>query len=153
MFSISITYFTSLLYIQFLAQSFQRWSLIVSGVLLVLAAVIIGLLIARHKRLSTAIFTGFCGLIAGVFLQESLKTLTIICFSLGLVKPKESELLSTSFFGSYLTVRGVSLFIGSFPNEIRLFNDLLVNRKTVYSSLFFLYLISIVLLSMATVML
>ena len=149
----SIIYFTSLLYVQFLARSFQSWSLIASAVSLALAAVIIGFLISRHKRLGTAIFTGFCGLIVGVLLQESLKSLTIICFSLGLVRQKESELLSTSFFGSYLTVRGVSLFIGSFPNEVRFFNNLLVNRKTEYSSWFYFYLISIVLLSMATVML
>ena len=48
-------------------------------------------------------------------------------------------------------IRGFSIFIGSFPNEIRLFNDLMANRKSEYSASFYFYVISIVFLTMGTV--
>lgn len=42
---------------------------------------------------------------------------TVFCAMISFIKHKEAIIISTSFFGSYLCMRGISLYAGGFPNE------------------------------------
>jgi len=48
----------------------------------------------------------------------------IIGACLGYKFESEIVILSTSFIGSYIFVRGFSIFIGGYPNEIQMMNDI-----------------------------
>ena len=40
-------------------------------------------------------------------------------------------IVSTSLIGSYLIVRGISLYVGNFPNELDLHNDIIAGNLTI----------------------
>ena len=40
-------------------------------------------------------------------------------------------IVSTSLIGSYLIVRGISLYVGNFPNELDLHDDIIAGNLTI----------------------
>ena len=55
-------------------------------------------------------------------------------------------IVATSFIGSYLTVRSISILLGGFPNEFEI-NSRMKNRSVMnFGYLFYIYMISIILL-------
>ena len=112
-------------------KTWLTW-LIVSLSLLV--GLIVGILLARTRKLYAVVVAACAGFMTGVLLNVAVLYLakskilfwsvnvglTVLCALLALVWFNSAILLSTSLVGSYLTARGISLFAGGFPNEYTL---------------------------------
>ena len=57
-------------------------------------------------------------------------------------------IISTSFVGAYFFVRGISLFVGGFPNEVTLYEQISEGTAS-FSSLFIGYLVAILVLTLS----
>jgi hypothetical protein len=122
------------LYSFILGPSIKTWLTWMIVSLSLLIGLIVGILLARTRKLYAVIVAAFAGFLTGVLLNEAVLYLakskilfwsvnvglTVLCALLALVWFNSAILLSTSLVGSYLTVRGVSLFAGGFPNEYTL---------------------------------
>ena len=122
------------LYSFMLGPTIKTWLtwLIVSLSLLI--GLIVGILLARTRKLYAVVVAACAGFMTGVLLNEAVLYLakskilfwsvnvglTVLCALLALVWFNSAILLSTSLVGSYLTARGISLFAGGFPNEYTL---------------------------------
>jgi len=58
---------------------------------------------------------------------------------------------SACFVGSYLTIRGISFFLGGFPNEFIIYESLAKNGRMFHSPMLYLYLLLIVVLTIFSV--
>lgn len=58
-------------------------------------------------------------------------------------------ILATSFGGSYMLLRGISLYAGGFPNEFTLVEKYEKDVPDAFSAWYYLYLVFIVALSLA----
>jgi len=108
-------------------------------VALVLAA-LVGFLIYKIKRFCAAILGGVGGFFLGVtcyqvFLSSSgvsqlwlliliVAATSILGFILSWKFEQHALIFGTAFIGSYAFIRGVSVFAGSYPNEMNLFSKL-----------------------------
>lgn len=91
----------------------------------------VGALLIKLDRLGVAVLSGFATFAATILVYQALSiqemstlfafalcVVTITFFAIGFIWPHFSITITTSFFGSYLIVRGISFFIGSFPAEL-----------------------------------
>jgi hypothetical protein len=91
----------------------------------------VGALLIKLDRLGVAVLSGFATFSATILVYQALSiqemsalfafalcAVTITFFGLGFMWPHFAIIITTSFFGSYLIVRGISFFIGSFPAEL-----------------------------------
>ena len=87
----------------------------------------VGALLIKLDRLGVAVLSSFAAFAATILVyQAEMSTLfafalcavTITFFGLGFMWPQIAIIITTSFFGSYSIVRGISFFIGSFPAEL-----------------------------------
>ena len=91
----------------------------------------VGALLIKLDRLGVAVLSGFATFAATILVYQALSiqemstlfafalcAVTVIFFGLGFMWPHFAIIITTSFFGSYSIVRGISFFIGSFPAEL-----------------------------------
>ena len=75
-----------------------------------------------------------------------------ICMGFAYYKKDIAMILNTTFIGSYLFVRGISFYVGGFPNEtdivLIIHNNILTKHD--YNKIFYFYLLSILLLFSAS---
>lgn len=131
---------------------------------MLLSALMVGILLIKLDRLGAAVVSGWGGFTAGVLLNEAwlymyqysnlslyiLGILTLVCFSLGFIWCHEAMIASTSFFGAYFTIRGISVYIGYFPGEITLFKNLLSGQQQSVDGQFYYYLGAIIVLTLGS---
>ena len=104
-------------------------------VMLMLCAVILGTLAgivcAKNKRLSAAVVAGWCGYAFSQLLEViwwnnydnilinwTSELLLVVSFvTVSLIWYNQAIMAGTAFAGSYLTVRGISFYVGGFTNE------------------------------------
>lgn len=122
------------LYSFMLGPTIKTWLTWMIVSLSLLVGLIVGILLARTRKLYAVVVAACAGFMTGVLLNEAVLYLakskilfwsanvglTVLCALLALVWFNSAILLSTSLVGSYLTARGVSLFAGGFPNEYTL---------------------------------
>lgn len=104
------------------------------------AAALAGWLIYKLRRLGASILGACLGFLGGTLLYnvifgmwlDSVIALAVIAFGLAIFGgwfiwkfDKDVLVYLTSLLGGYLLVRGVSLFIGDFPNEITTFQEII----------------------------
>ena len=122
------------LYSFIIGPTIKTWLTWMIVSLSLLVGLIVGILLARTRKLYAVVVAACAGFMTGVLLNVAVLYLakskilfwsvnvglTVLCALLALVWFNTAILLSTSLVGSYLTARGVSLFAGGFPNEYTL---------------------------------
>ena len=122
------------LYSFMLGSTIKTWLTWMIVSLSLLVGLIVGILLARTRKLYAVVVAACAGFMTGVLLNVAVLYLakskilfwsvnvglTVLCALLALVWFNTAILLSTSLVGSYLTARGISLFAGGFPNEYTL---------------------------------
>ena len=108
----------------------------------------------RMRKYGIGLVAGWGGVMIGfiltaAFLVENfwayygiIAACAIVCFWLAVKVEKTVIIIMTSFIGAYAGVRGVSFYIGGFPNEMELRAELadgVINWEN-YDKKFFIYL-------------
>jgi hypothetical protein len=108
----------------------------------------------KCQKLGAAILGGWGGFLLGIVLNTTILYLaesevlfwiiTVLCclfgaaLAFGFLEP--SVIAATSFSGSYLFVRGISLYAGGYPNEFTLAEALKSGAMDTIDGWFYLYL-------------
>jgi len=140
--------------------------LVIMGfILAILSAVTVGYLLKKFLMVGLCILAAVAGFMLGLmtynllfvgWLKSSilLASLTFIPAFLGAYYAyKHGDtivILVTSLIGAYLTVRGVSMFFGGFPNEVSLYQEI-SNGTASFSYWFLGYLSAIMILTIVGV--
>ena len=120
-----------------------------------------GYFLAKYERFDAALFGAWGGFTLGVILNESVLylassivlfwcvniSLAIICAAAGFFTFNQVVLIGTSFIGSYLVARGISLYAGGFPNEYLLINQIKSGAISNIDPVFYAYLVGILIMS------
>jgi len=134
------------------------WTVLACSILL---GVLGGFILFKCQKLGAAILGGWGGFMGGLlintavlFTAHSEVLFWIITCSCALVGAglaffflEPVVITATSFSGSYLFVRGISLYAGGFPNEFTLAEALKTGALSSISGWFYLYLAFIILLT------
>jgi hypothetical protein len=104
-----------------------EWYQVSVFVMLILSSALIGINLPKAKKLGLAVLAAFCGVVFGFILTSSLiisnifqfwailtMSLAIWCY-LAYKSERYMVLIGSSFVGSYLFVRGISMFTDGFP--------------------------------------
>jgi len=116
----------------------------------------VGVLLKKLDRLGVAVLSGFatfaatilvCQTWLSIYKMPTLLAVTITFFCLGFMWPHFAIIATTSFFGSYSIVRGISFFIGSFPAELLIIKAIIAKEPKSSNEPFFKYLMGILILT------
>lgn len=117
------------LFMKKVSKEWVQWVIIV---LIFIAGMIIGYILVKMRKYGIAVLAAWGGAMLGVFIATFsfsakgavywilIVALAIVFGALAFFLEKFVIQLMTSFIGSYLMIRGISLFAGGFPNEIEL---------------------------------
>jgi len=135
-------------------EAWVSWTVLSVSILLGLVA---GFLMVKLEKIAGALLAGFGGFCLGVVLNETVVYLAgsvvlfwciniglaIIFAILGFVAFDHAIILATAFLGSYLTMRGIGIMAGGFPNEYVLLNEIESGAITNIDPVFYAYLAGI----------
>jgi len=148
-----------LFYTTFLTNNTKAWvGWTVLGCAIILG-IFGGILLFKCQRLGAAVLGGWGGFVLGLLLNETvlfaaksdwlfwITTISACLVGAGLSFCCYNPviIMATSFSGSYLFVRGISLYAGGYPNEFTLVNSLETGAATGITGWFYLYLAFIIL--------
>jgi len=114
------------------AQNIHDYAVWIIFIIWSLIAIISGTLIAKKRKWGIAIVGGFGGTVLGmlittIFIVDNDIVYWVIVVGSGLVAFSITFfietlviIMSTSFIGSYLVIRGISMYAGGFPSESEL---------------------------------
>lgn len=121
-------------------KNYIGW-LVFAGSLLI--GCVVGLILAKLSRIGVDILSGWGGFCLGLILYNAFMykidnidslvfwifniTLGLLCGFAGLFLFHHALIISTSVFGSYALMRGISFYAGGFPDEMELYNYLKYN--------------------------
>lgn len=140
--------------------------MVVSFLLALFSGVLVGWLLKRYLMVGLCILAGGAGFMLGLmvynlifvaFIKSNifLAAITLLPGFYGAyLAYKHGDtivILVTAMIGSYLTIRGLSMFFGGFPNEIALFQEI-ANGTASYKGWFIAYLVAIGILFVLGVM-
>lgn len=116
----------------FMEKVHQQWVQWLFIVLIFLLANLIGYCFVRFRKQGISLLAGIGGCLIGVIIARSIQFgskaayfATVFGFGfvvalIAFVIEKQTIQFITSFAGSYLAIRGISLYAGGFPNEVDL---------------------------------
>lgn len=123
-------------YSTFLADNTATWLswLVVS--LSVVVGIVCGYLATKVEKIGGALLAGWGGFCLGVVINETVlylanSTALFWCINCGLalifaiigfIFFNQAVIIATSFIGAYMTMRGIGIMAGGFPNEYVLIN-------------------------------
>lgn len=127
-----------LFYALILPISTKDWTVWVIGTVGLLLGLIVGFFMSKLARLGVAALGAWIGFVGGLLIHEAFLFhssqqwlfwvicvgLAVICGAISFWKYKIILIVSTAFLGSYLLVRGASVFIGGYPNEFTLISKI-----------------------------
>lgn len=136
-------------------ETWVGWTVLVCSVLIGLVA---GFFVMKLERLGAALLAGWGGFLLGVMINEmalykvqSEVLFWTIAMAFAIAAAVASFFLfehvliiGTSFAGSYMLVRGVSLYAGGYPNEFTLISQIEAGNTTAFSNWFYLYMVCII---------
>lgn len=144
-------------YATFLSDNTEAWVswLVVS--LAVLVGLVGGFLAYKLEKIGACLLCGWGGFCLGVLLNETVLYLAssavlfwcvniglaVIFGVLGFVLFNQAVMIATAFLGSYMTMRGIGLFAGGFPNEYALVNMIESGAISNIDPVFYAYLAGI----------
>lgn len=137
--------------------SWVSWTVVSISILLGLLG---GYLMVKMEKFGGALLAGWGGFCLGVILNETVLYLAnssalfwcvniglaIIFAILGFVMFDTAVILATSFIGSYMTMRGIGIMAGGFPNEYVLINEIEAGAYNNIDPVFYAYLAGIVIM-------
>ena len=139
-------------------HSWVTWLVISLSILLGLGA---GYLIIKVEKLGGALLAGWGGFVLGVVLNTTVLYLAdssalfwcinvglaIVFAILGFIFFNPAIILATSFIGAYMTMRGIGIMVGGFPNALVLMNEIKSGAITNIDPVFYAYLVGIVVMT------
>lgn len=134
------------------------WSVLAGCIVIALA---IGYLLVKARKIGVAIMAGWGGATLGfilttTFVIESTATYwgiiagcAIVCAFFAFQTEKLVIMLATAHIGAYLCIRGISMYVGGFPNESTLLAQLQsgVISWATFPKTFYAYFAGIILLT------
>lgn len=148
-------------YSTFLSAATESWVswLVVS--LTIIVGCIAGYLAQKVEKIGGALLAGWGGFVLGVVLNETVFYLAkssvlfwcinigfaVIFALLGFFFFNQAVILATSFIGSYMTMRGIGMMAGGFPNEYVLINEIQSGSIDNIDPVFYAYLAGIVVMT------
>jgi MFS family permease len=125
-------------YAWFLPYSTKPWTVWLIGSIAILLGLVVGFFFAKMARIGVCALGAWCGVVIALLVHETVMYNTHskavfwimvvgIAAALGalaLWKYKWVLIFGTAFIGSYFMVRAASLFIGGYPNEFTLIDDI-----------------------------
>jgi hypothetical protein len=125
-------------YAWFLPVSSATWLVWLIGSVGLILGLIVGFFLTKMVRIGVAALAAWGGVVIALLIHEafmyhihSQAVFWVMICGFGAVfalttlwKYKWVLIFSTSFLGSYLVVRGASLFIGGYPNEFTMINEI-----------------------------
>jgi len=125
-------------YAVFLPTGTKEWTIWVVGSVGLIFGLIIGFFLTKLVRIGVAALGAWIGVIiallihsAFMYMVHSVWIFWVMVIGFGIVfggaafwKYKLFLMFSTAFIGSYLDVRGVSLFVGGYPNEFTMIHQI-----------------------------
>lgn len=142
----------------------KDWTVWVIGGVGLLLGIITGFFMVKLAKLSIGLLGAWIGFVGGLLIHQAFLyhssqqwLFWVVCIGLALVgfvvafiKYKAIVIVATSFLGSYMLVRGLSLFIGGYPNEFTLISKIRNGGATdVLHWPFYLYLVAIAILTLS----
>jgi len=142
--------------------SVQGWTVWVIGSVGLVLGLICGFFMMKLARFGIAALGAWIGFVIGLIIHEAFLyhstqqwlfwticiALAVIGFAISFWKYKIILIISTAILGSYLVIRGVSLFIGGYPNEFTLISQIKNgNTASLLHWPFYLYLAAILVMS------
>jgi hypothetical protein len=150
-------------YSTFLSDSTSSWLpwLIVS--LSIVVGLICGYFLMKVEKIGGALLAGWGGFILGVVLNETVFYLAssavlfwcinvgfaVVFALLGFFFFNYAVMLATSFIGAYMTMRGIGIMAGGFPNEYVLINEIQSGAISNIDPVFYAYLAGMVVQTIA----
>lgn len=145
-------------YSTFLSDNTASWLtwLIVS--LSIAVGLVCGFLLMKVEKIGGALLAGWGGFILGVVLNETVfylasSAVLFWCINIGFAVVfgllgffffNQAVMLATSFIGAYMTMRGIGIMAGGFPNEYVLINEIQSGAINNIDPVFYAYLAGIV---------
>ncbi len=125
-------------YAVFLPTGTKEWTVWVLGAVGILLGLILGWFLMKLVRLGIAALGAWIGVIIALLIHSALLYMIhsewvfwVLTIGFGVVfggvafwKYKAFLIFATAFLGSYLEVRGASLFIGGYPNEFTMIEQI-----------------------------
>jgi len=158
-----VTFFvvSLIFYTTFLSSEQEAWVNWVVFIGCIVLGLLVGYLLAKCQRLGGALLGGLAGFMLGLALNTAIFVyaeseplfwvVTIACAIAGAILSffayNHVIILGTSFTGSYLFIRGFSLYIGGFPNEFEIAKALENGSIDGIDPWFYLYLVFIIVLT------
>jgi len=140
----------------------KDWTVWLIGSIGLVLGLIVGFFMTKLARIAIAALGGWIGFVGGLLIHEAFLyhsssqwLFWVICVGLAVIgfvitfwQYKLILIVSTAFLGSYLIVRGASLFIGGYPNEFTLISKIQNGGASdVLHWPFYLYLASILIMT------
>jgi len=148
-------------YSTFLSDNTESWVswLVVS--LSILVGLVCGFLLTKVEKIGGALLAGWGGFVLGVTLNETVFYLAnssvlfwcvnvgfaVVFALLGFIFFNPAVILATSFIGAYMTMRGIGIMAGGFPNEYVLINEIQSGAIDNIDPVFYAYLAGIVIMT------
>lgn len=150
-----------LFYTTFLEDTTEVWVGWVVLVCSILIGLVAGYFMMKLERVGVALVGGWGGFLLGVMINEMAlykveSTALFWCISIGcgvaafalsFVISDHVLILMTSFGGSYMLIRGISLYAGGFPNEFTLVEQLQAGDTSAMNNWFYLYMVFILIVA------
>lgn len=154
----------SMIFTQFLGaeEAFEAWQFIVIGIGCLICATVLGFVFAIIYKVGIVALCAFFGITIWLVIYDSCLTSqpTYILYTgciisaavfgiLSILFLRHIVIISTSFIGSYLFIRGISVYAGGFPNVFLIYD--MIKSGAHFDNVFYIYLGAIILLTLAGV--
>lgn len=151
---------TSLFYSLFMKNVSKQWVQWVIVGLVLIGANLIGFVLVKFRKYGIAILAGWGGAMAGFLITTTFVVkhsaaywgivigCAVVCAILAFFTERKVIMLVTALSGSYMLIRGISLYAGGFPNEVELHEEFSTGVVTwsTFDKAFYGYLAGIVVL-------
>ena len=157
-FAILLLFYTT--FLKDTTETWVGWTVLACSILI---GLVVGFFMMKLERLGAAILAGWGGFLLGFLLNEMVlykvesqvlfwcvnvacaATAAILSFFLY----EHVLIMTTSFAGSYMLVRGISFYAGGFPNELTLADQIKAGDTDAFTNWFYLYMVCILLCTAA----
>ena len=142
-FACLFAYFSFLMLNHFLKRVHFSLGIPIALSILALLCLIVALILTKFRKYELGIISGFGGFLLGLLVNQLLNIqnkfihytiivlLVLTLFILAYKLFKYILIFTTTLSGSYFIVRGLSLYIGSFPNEFEVHNRLFISNNPI----------------------
>ncbi len=151
-FAILLLFYTT--FLKDTTETWVGWTVLACSILI---GLVVGFFMMKLERLGAALLAGWGGFLLGFLLNEMVLykvesqalfwSVNVGCAIAAAVLSfflyEHVLILTTSFAGSYMLVRGISFYAGGFPNEFTLADQIKAGDTDAFTNWFYLYMVCI----------